>query len=1206
MIASGPISVRLTLDSSGLVVGAQQRSGDGDGSRGASPVYGYLAGRLVSVRRASGGSTTYTYGGRGRISSVHGAGQNLAVTWDGLRVTTLAVGDPAQRYSLHYGAHSTEVLAPGASKPTLYFHDAVGRLTRIQQGSTTLDQRRYDAQGRLSWARSTDSEARYEWRGEMLTAVEARTGSGWARTAFGWDDLGRLTSVLEANGGVRRLRYEGARAYPAELVDETGATTKVQFRNGVAVKVIDADGVATRINERSGQLVATSGSASQRMTRQIPAGLADSGRSASAAALVRTGLDSAGRPAALSFGSDRHPGVTYGYDSYGRVVGTDGADGHYVFGYDTRGRVTTRSTADGLHRWVYRYDAGGRMTGVNTDCGSNRRAACSTSITFDSAGRITKQRGPGGDEAFRYDAAGRVQEMTTGRVTWQVTARTAAGRPTAIRGAGRTLVRFEYNRDGRIESLVSPGGGRTTYRYKAGDLVRLERGPISVSYEHDRAGRVTRAFTALGVYRYRYDDRGRLVSSDGPGRKARFTYDDLGRVATADQAAIRSVFGYDKLGRVTKVVKLPDDGRKTVTLYAYVKGRPVSLTQNGMAEVVAYGDDGRPSLVKVGDRQEAWTWGGSGQLQRVVTGKDTFKLGYSNNQLTKIDRNQDEPVARLTWRPRQVTVDVKGHGKAALTWNTRHAVTSLDLGEGSRPVSVHYDIDGEVVRLMTGDVPTAQVQWDHGIPKRTTTPSGALSFGCRTDKCEITSAHSGAKAIKLTVAGGALTSTTVGKIRTRFSADRDGQVSSAQRVGDGQPARFDADKRTWTGPRSSKLKAVFGTDDRFVTGVSAGPTLPAIPAVDSIPAEMKPPGLDVVMPDETMVSQLARIEPPVPALRTQEVGSSGWVRNLVNELAGNPSATVQSGPFVSYALPMTSANQAKGADWSSGTDVLSTSYWGATHQAMVDSFGPGRSTVDKAIGFGEGLLRGAVQFAGTVLRLLPLALAFFASTIFGAAELYVGALVGVSAAISCELGWGPCRLLVESAGVLLLGAFGRVVLGLAEAGGVSGGVAEAASEGTQISESSEPVTRAVLRFTNAGDRFCRLGRVLCYSAEDFPETAEPYADRLGRKWAVFKIDRDGAEARRALALDDLPTRPGLDRDEFPFAVTRQGGLGALVTYVSPAENRSAGALLGHSIRHLDNQSRFLFLITDLPAEASRTIDAFGGTLALGILAEARR
>ncbi len=69
------------------------------------------------------------------------------------------------------------------------------------------------------------------------------------------------------------------------------------------------------------------------------------------------------------------------------------------------------------------------------------------------------------------------------------------------------------------------------------------------------------------------------------------------------------------------------------------------------------------------------------------------------------------------------------------------------------------------------------------------------------------------------------------------------------------------------------------------------------------------------------------------------------------------------------------------------------------------------------------------------------------------------------------------------------------------------------------------------------------------------------------------LDRDGAEENREQSLRGIPTKRGYDRDEYPPAVSREGGRGADVRYVESQENRSAGSVMGRQLRAFcDGQS----------------------------------
>ena len=72
---------------------------------------------------------------------------------------------------------------------------------------------------------------------------------------------------------------------------------------------------------------------------------------------------------------------------------------------------------------------------------------------------------------------------------------------------------------------------------------------------------------------------------------------------------------------------------------------------------------------------------------------------------------------------------------------------------------------------------------------------------------------------------------------------------------------------------------------------------------------------------------------------------------------------------------------------------------------------------------------------------------------------------------------------------------------------------------------------------------------------------------------VLTIDRGGARGRRADAMAGQQVVPGRDRDEYPPALTAEGGRGASVRPISPSDNRGAGACIGAQCRGLPDGTR---------------------------------
>jgi hypothetical protein len=111
-----------------------------------------------------------------------------------------------------------------------------------------------------------------------------------------------------------------------------------------------------------------------------------------------------------------------------------------------------------------------------------------------------------------------------------------------------------------------------------------------------------------------------------------------------------------------------------------------------------------------------------------------------------------------------------------------------------------------------------------------------------------------------------------------------------------------------------------------------------------------------------------------------------------------------------------------------------------------------------------------------------------------------------------------------------------------------------------------------------------------FSRAKYPNIRRHFLAAVKRGWPrVMVLNRKGADERRDRLLEDVPTRPGFDRDEYPAAVGRgrpNGDLRGLVrginpvgwmadvAYVRSRENRSHGSSLGAKLRGFCNGTRF--------------------------------
>jgi hypothetical protein len=78
---------------------------------------------------------------------------------------------------------------------------------------------------------------------------------------------------------------------------------------------------------------------------------------------------------------------------------------------------------------------------------------------------------------------------------------------------------------------------------------------------------------------------------------------------------------------------------------------------------------------------------------------------------------------------------------------------------------------------------------------------------------------------------------------------------------------------------------------------------------------------------------------------------------------------------------------------------------------------------------------------------------------------------------------------------------------------------------------------------------------------------------------VLHLGRALADVHRSESLRGIPTRPGMDRDEYPPAFSWEGGIGADVAYVPASVNRSGGAMMANELRPFCDGQAFIIEAT---------------------------
>jgi filamentous hemagglutinin len=79
---------------------------------------------------------------------------------------------------------------------------------------------------------------------------------------------------------------------------------------------------------------------------------------------------------------------------------------------------------------------------------------------------------------------------------------------------------------------------------------------------------------------------------------------------------------------------------------------------------------------------------------------------------------------------------------------------------------------------------------------------------------------------------------------------------------------------------------------------------------------------------------------------------------------------------------------------------------------------------------------------------------------------------------------------------------------------------------------------------------------------------------------ILTINRGGAKGNRAAAIGSFDKAPDTHLDEYPPAMFKEGGVGASVKAIDPADNMSAGACIGNMCRPFPDGTKIQIILVE--------------------------
>ncbi len=615
----------------------------------------------LTIKDAAGHTSTFTYDSRGNLltSSVPQSATVTAVTRFTRDSThpadVLSVTDPDGRVtSMTYtptGFVASRTAGDGGRSTFTY--DPYGAvLTSVTPKGNLVG----------AIAASYTTTRTYDAGGLLLTVA----GPAGRSAAFGYDDVGRLTTSTDANQKVTSTSYhlDGTVRSSTDPMLRTSTFTYDLARRpltttgpdgALTVTTYDSHGRTATVVNPTGNVAGIGAAEKAARTTTFsydlagrPAGSSRPDPTAAGTFLTETvTYDSAGRP-----WRSTAPGnltTTTTYDALNRVeTVTDPTGKTTRFGYDWAGHRTSSTDPLG-HTSTLAYTPAGLLA-ASADALAN-----TTKHTYDAVGRLKTTIDPRGTcgtctpanytSSLSYDLNGNQTSSSNQLFYGSRFGYDAADRPITRTDPKNRVSTYGYDGNDRILAVRAPDGGTTTYSYNhAGDLAGTT-GPRgnTTSYGYDPAGRLnastdplgrkrTRTYTldgqpaaditargnasptpATGTITHTYDAAGRPTGVDygDATPDVAFAYDNASRRSSVTDAAGIQTYGYDNNGRTTRIAR----GTAAWT-YAYNDDGTLrtSTRPDGTAETHTYDAADRPKTTTTPAGTTTYGWDPAGHL----------------------------------------------------------------------------------------------------------------------------------------------------------------------------------------------------------------------------------------------------------------------------------------------------------------------------------------------------------------------------------------------------------------------------------------------------------------------------------------------------------------------------------------------------------------------------------------------------------------
>ncbi len=320
-----------------------------------------------------------------------------------------------------------------------------------------------------------------------LGATRDRLGH-W--TCAGYDALGRLTALTNANNAITRLGWCDCGSLESITNALQQVTTLFYDNQGQLSQVVQPDRAVTYQRDALG-----------RVTNAVDG----TGRG------LRLGYNHQGLLSSVSNAFGRVWSAAY--DEHDRLLHLTGELGVTVTNrYDSLHRLAARSWAGGSEGYLWQSNGLAGFTNANGQV---------TRYSRDAAGRLLALTNANLEvQSFAYNSINQITDLwdaRTNRTRWQYD---PYGRLTnKLDALGNSVLRLAWDPAGRVTNRWTPQFGDTAYAHDAvGNLLQTRNAEYGLQndYAYDLLNQLTNLVDAVGTTKFTWTAGGQLESEDGP------------------------------------------------------------------------------------------------------------------------------------------------------------------------------------------------------------------------------------------------------------------------------------------------------------------------------------------------------------------------------------------------------------------------------------------------------------------------------------------------------------------------------------------------------------------------------------------------------------------------------------------------------------------------------------------------------------------